>query len=59
MSKCSYSHLIIFKLYNGTDVDPPFEKSRYFTNVPLMTISKFHKVRDFVLITESKAPSIK
>lgn len=30
--------VLIFKVYNGIEVDPNFEKSRYFTNVHLMTI---------------------
>lgn len=60
--KYSYSHLMILKLYNGIQL----RLAHLLKNqgISVMQIwrqyyGKFCKGRDFVLIIESKAPSIK
>lgn len=49
--------LIIFKLHNGTEDDPNFEKNQHILLTSDVNTSKFHEARDFVSISESNARS--
>lgn len=53
--KCSYSHLIIFKFYNGIQLILIYQLGKKKSTL----MNKLHKSRNFVLITDSKAPIIK